>query len=209
MKLNSFFERIYCINLPHRRDRRQHCERIFKALDWHVNFFQATDGHTIEGIGTVDGPHAANKLAHIAIITGALAMNFESILILEDDILVAKNTEGFLATFLDFMPTDWELCYLGWIEWLQHQSEKSSTYAQRVTEMNGTHAMGINRSVMWECLKAHSLMDARCDGAMAKYIQPRGHAYAPSHNLITQGCFGSDLHWKPEILRPERLKEFV
>lgn len=209
MTLNSFFNRIYCINLPSRTDRRKHCERVFKKLEWDVHMFSASPGKVTGGSATVEANHAAIKLAHITLVSEALLDGLKNVLLFDDDILVAKDAVRHIESFLDVLPSDWELCYLGWMDWLDHKTHPHSITVQGVTEMNGVHAVGINRSIMFDYLKAQAMMDCHCDTALARYIQPNGKAYAPTRNLITQGCFGSDMTWKPQILPAERLGEFV
>ena len=44
MKINSFFDKIYCINLKHRIDRWENCQSQFKKYGLDVERFEAVNG---------------------------------------------------------------------------------------------------------------------------------------------------------------------
>lgn len=207
MTLNKFFTRAYCISLPERTDRRAHCQRVFAELDWKVEFFDASKA--IYTWARTEPTQAALNCAHIAILSECLLRNVESVVIFEDDILVRKGTLTQIEDYLDSVPDVWELCYLGWMDWLEHRQSIISSSVKIVSQMDGAHAFGIRRDVMLNYIMGLAQMDDHCDGVLAKKIQSRGYAYAPLTNLVTQGCFGSDHLFKPEILSPDKLKEYV
>ena len=50
MGLNEHFDKIFCLNLERREDRRERAESQFRSLGIQVDFFPAIDGLKIQGI---------------------------------------------------------------------------------------------------------------------------------------------------------------
>src|SRR5947208_911010 len=74
-KMNQVWH-IFCINLPHRRDRRIQIEAQGKLYGLDIEFYPA--------IRHIHG-HTGCMLSHLAVIQLAKQRKYENILILEDD----------------------------------------------------------------------------------------------------------------------------
>ena len=58
------FQKMYCINLPRRADRRQHAQLVFKNFNFNVNFVDAVDGRTLSNTGDIKPGEAGCCLSH-------------------------------------------------------------------------------------------------------------------------------------------------
>jgi GR25 family glycosyltransferase involved in LPS biosynthesis len=106
MRLNEFFDKIYCINLDERSDRwEQSLKEFEKAGIENVERFSAIK-HDLGAIGC--------RESHLNIIKKAKNEGFKNILIFEDDVLlIEKNITQISKTLDDLKNTDWHLFYLG------------------------------------------------------------------------------------------------
>lgn len=102
----TYFNKIYCINLDHRTDRWQQCEREFAKEDMTVERISAIYGDK-EGNNRFI---AFNKSQQKA-IKKAIDDDAKNALVLEDDV-VFKNTMH-LHYAMNELPEDWFAFYLG------------------------------------------------------------------------------------------------
>jgi len=112
--LNSYFDKIYCINLERRPDRRIKAENHFKSLGIEVDFFNAIDGNSLSNI-----PRGLNKgeigciLSHIEIYKDSINKGIGNYLILEDDCEFDLDIDLKFKEYEKQIPNDWNLLYLG------------------------------------------------------------------------------------------------
>lgn len=110
MKINDFFDKIYCINLPERKDRWEQCEAEFKKHNIEVQKFDAQRGTPIN---KVDPGNVGLIMTNIKILQDAKINGYKSILILEDDAMfIEKFNEKFEAK-IDSLHDDWHTIHLG------------------------------------------------------------------------------------------------
>jgi GR25 family glycosyltransferase involved in LPS biosynthesis len=119
--LNDFFSKIYCINLDRRTDRYAECLIEFKKMNIEVERFSGVDGKAINvgvgwNIGRTVGAHGL-LLTHIKIIEEAIKNEYNNILILEDDVKFIDNFYEKFDNKITELPNDWDLLYLGGINY--------------------------------------------------------------------------------------------
>jgi hypothetical protein len=118
-KLN--LSKIYCLNLLRRTDRREYVEELLQELQIEdVEFFPAVDGKE-KGLTHYDKRITPGMVgcyeSHKRILEDAILHEYESILILEDDILPAPGILDLLPAAIECIPEDWEFAYLGCTEY--------------------------------------------------------------------------------------------
>lgn len=118
------FDRMVCLNLAERTDRRTNILRQFRSLgiDGHVEFHTAVkhphsqaimDGLNKSGKGCFTKPNEFScAREHYTIIKKAYLQNVEHLLIFEDDVLFMKDFE-YIVNTLDNMPEGWQCCQFG------------------------------------------------------------------------------------------------
>lgn len=113
MKLNDFFDNIYCINLDKRSDRWEECLAQFEKHNLTVERFSGIDGSMIENnTKLADGELGVLK-THIELIKDAKEKGYKSILILEDDVEFIDNLNEKFFSIKNQIPNDWIMLYLG------------------------------------------------------------------------------------------------
>jgi hypothetical protein len=100
MNINKIVDKIYCINLKDRTEKRQFMANQFKKFNMKVSFFNAIR-HKKGYIGCL--------LSHLEIIKMAKKNKYSKVLVLEDDCLFTKNVSLDPQKF----PKYWNLLYLG------------------------------------------------------------------------------------------------
>lgn len=150
--LNSQFDKIYCINLPHRTDRRLKCDIEFASLGIHVDYFPATDGRTLQNnnkylnSGEVGAAHS-----HIRVIEDAKENKYSKILVLEDDVNFDVHFNKTWEMFTAELPHDWDMVYGGVNH--EHPPTPISEHVARCNFAFTLHFVGIRDTVYDDILK--------------------------------------------------------
>jgi len=112
--LNDYFSKIYCINLDRRPDKYVQCLEEFERLKINVERISAVDGKSITVPDTKWGVgNYGLVLTNAQIYKDAISNKYESILILEDDVMFIDKFYEFFYSKIEFLPTDWDILYLG------------------------------------------------------------------------------------------------
>ena len=116
MKITEFFDKTYCINLERRSDRWEECLNEFKKYELTgIDRFIAVDGKKLNQ--TSSGFMTPSRLAlvktNVNILEDAIKNNYNSILILEDDVEFHNDFLNLFDQFSDQINFQWDLLYLG------------------------------------------------------------------------------------------------
>ena len=122
---NELFDGVYCINLPTRTDRRRTMQRRFDEAGINVEFVNGLPAVFMkrywelktasEGLKIQNHYHVACALAHCAVYALALARGQKKILVLEDDARIHIKSDENTRTFMENVPSNWDLLYFGYI----------------------------------------------------------------------------------------------
>lgn len=134
MTLNSFFDRIYCINLDKRTDRWIECEKLFKEF--------SVDATRVSAIGDSNVPWDGLRRTVIGIFEKAVEEKVGNMLILEDDIdWTTESISGFTAC-VRALPEDWDMFYFSAAH--QYWPAKVNDDLFRLSWSTAAHAVGFN-----------------------------------------------------------------
>lgn len=113
MKIEDF-DKIYCINLEKRKDRKNECEKIFKQYNINAEFVNAVDGNSIKDTKGLKSGAAGCCLSHKKIYQMILEnKNIKKALILEDDIEFHPKFKSLFNEYYNYVPKDWQLLFFG------------------------------------------------------------------------------------------------
>lgn len=105
----DFFDDIVCINLNISKERKLHCQNVFKKLNIPARFFTAQK-HPYGGFyGCFH--------SHIEVVKSAYERGLDNILVFEDDVLPSPSySEEKLAKAIEFLISseEWDVFYLGY-----------------------------------------------------------------------------------------------
>lgn len=126
--LNSYFDKIYCLNLPSEKNRAIDSLARFKAFNITAEMVPATPGEILsdiynsikiskgESLTIPNANYLGCAISHLEIMKDALDNGYKRILILEDDLLIHKSIEPYFNDVAsNQIPNDWDMLYLAWI----------------------------------------------------------------------------------------------
>jgi glycosyl transferase family 25 len=129
--LNNYFDKIYVVTLERATDRHQHIRRELEGLRY--SFLYGADKNSINAAELaakkVYDPVLAKKqhimhkdltggeigcsISHTMLYRDVLTNNYQKVLVLEDDVVIDRNTIGLFPEMIKELPADWQLWYLG------------------------------------------------------------------------------------------------
>lgn len=164
--INTYFDKIYVINLERRPDRKANIERrLAKNNITNYHIFPATDGakapmyhYYLRYKGFTDTAGAFGVLATAArLIEDAVRNKYNRILILEDDAVFHKNFNDKFNERINMIPQDWKLLYFGTSMRKSriHEVSQKNTAKKYLTSKGsiaGAFAVGVDSSVYRDLL---------------------------------------------------------
>jgi GR25 family glycosyltransferase involved in LPS biosynthesis len=116
--LNSYFEKIFYINLDRRIDRKLECEKEFTTHQIIAERVSATDAMLLNDKELYPRKYFKHGnygllLTNLKIFEEAIAHKYKSILIFEDDVLLIDNFTEYFDIIYPTVPLDWDILYLG------------------------------------------------------------------------------------------------
>lgn len=112
MKIEGI-DKIYCINLERREDRRKEAEAEFQKFNLDFEFFKGVDGHSLNIKGGIKPGHIGCVMSHLNLYKHLKEQGGDIFMITEDDVVFDPD---FVSKYLDLVrhiPSDWHLLYFG------------------------------------------------------------------------------------------------
>ena len=137
-------DKIFCVNLKQREDRKKRCEEIFNEHNLNVDFFDAIDGKSLNIKAKIKPGHVGCCLSHREIYKKFLNSNWNTVLVLEDDVEFDLNFKNLFETYFKEVPNDWNLLYFGG----NHNNTAKHMISEHVHRLHNTyttHCYMINR----------------------------------------------------------------
>lgn len=210
MKVLDYFDRVYILSLPKRRERAKGLLAALRPLvsKNRLEVFTAILGDELPAPGWWNSGNGAwgCQQSHVRILQDAHFKGYEKILVFEDDAVLARNAEVVIAEFLESLPEDWGQVYLGG----QHQQAPSVVGGVlKGHSINRTHCYGVHRKHLPRVLQhiQHapdyiSRHDWHVDHQMELgHINDFWPVFAPNWWPVGQGAVESDVAGKEQ---PER-----
>jgi len=147
------FDKIYCINLPSRKDRWQNC--LFQFEKYNIsNNLEKFDGiiYNNQLFNKKQNACLGCWFSHYTILKHAKAMNYDKILILEDDFVFNVESEKLndeLTCCMNELPQNWDLFYLGAYFVKGYDYEAKINYSKNLYKANTafcTHSICYSKS---------------------------------------------------------------
>ena len=114
LDLNSYFDKIYCVNLDRREDRWIETQQEFDTwnISNQIERFPAVDGNTIVNNFNINNGELGLIMTHQNILREAIAQKYHCILIIEDDIQFTSDILK-LESYFKMLPSDWDMLWFG------------------------------------------------------------------------------------------------
>lgn len=180
MKVNEFFDKVVVINLDRRTDRLEKIDAQLKELGITYERFSAVDAKELE----ID-PVQACRQSHIRVLEESEGLT----LILEDDALFMENFNERFAEFVEFLPSDWDIFYLGAV---LLNSKDCNHMMIRAMDTSSLHAYCVNPRFKDTVLAQGKSYPEHIDVAY-RLLHKDCRAYAAKPPLVKQYPSYSDL----------------
>lgn len=180
--LQNYFDKIYCINLKRRPDRRAQAEAEFAKFGIVVEFVDAVDGNDLPEPTAIskDGTKLTRGevgciLSHLKIVQLAKEQNLKNYLVLEDDVEFCYDFNQVLPQFIRQLPINFDMIYFG-----GNHVENYALIMPNIAKINNTfttHAIGVNHTaydklieVLTPCTEKADISIASLHKAMNCYV---------------------------------------
>ena len=162
-KLNKEFDKVFCISLVNRVDKRTKTETKFRELGIDVEWFGAVEygfaKQIVEALPPTqnDFPRFNVKhpnefgaaMSHYTVIKGALISGVEKLFVFEDDVMFRKDFNKHFEKYYDTVPKDWDMMMLySFMYKLQPQNVRVNARWVKSFDSWSLMAYGMNRKAM-------------------------------------------------------------
>lgn len=198
--LNEYFDNIYVINLDKRKDRLEECNKEFEKIGATFQRWTAIDGSTLDVEINDPGQMRWNKGAYalelttIQILEDAIEKDYDSILIMEDDIGFHPLFDIIAEDTLKRMPKKYDLAFLGYTH-TRPPMPHNGNWKKMVAAFS-CHAYAVNKHMMKFYLSLLKNLDAPIDFYTNKIIGSRLNSFSTSDKLVHQVDGFSDIEGK-------------
>lgn len=177
-------DKIYCINLKERKDRKEKMLSQFQKLNLNVQWIKGRKGRIKDF-----NPQFKNKgqigclKSHYSIINDAILNNYENILIFEDDIIICDDFHERLFEIDKYIPDDWVSIYLAgncYHEYKDHMpySQYINEYIRKNNKVFGTFSFILNKKIFKELKHWYKLRLYNVDQVHTEIIQKKYKSYS-------------------------------
>jgi glycosyl transferase family 25 len=197
MKITEFFNKTFCINLERRPDRWDECLSEFdKHGITNVDRFIAVDGKNLTQ--SLSGFMTPSRMAlvqtNIQIIEEAIKNDYDSILILEDDVEFDPQVVE-MDSYFDLLPDDWDMLYFGGNHNTHVGSPPPNIINEKVCKLHNTystHCVAINKRAFQKVLDRIKKCDNALDVIYVE-LQKQLNVYSFYPVIATQRVSFSDI----------------
>jgi hypothetical protein len=223
--INTYFDKIYVLNLDRRPDRMQAMEQNFTK--WNINNwirFPAVDGslsphyeewkhyskqkltrlekmrYHRKAIGSYGSWGILKSMYNL--LMDAKNKGYQRILVLQDDLLYHKSFNREFAKIPTYIPDTWKLLYLGATQHIWTSILSSKYFYHPNGTADGAFAVGINSSIFQNLLDEIIKFDMPVDSGALRTLQSQHpyETYVLSPNLIIADIRDSDLRQSRDLV---------
>jgi len=192
MNFNNFFDNIYCINLERRTDRWSKFEEETKKNNiLNVRKFVGVDGKEIQNPSKLLDGELGVLLTHLKLIQECKNKNFDSVLILEDDVYFSTEVNK-LENYMNQIPNDWDFIYFGGNHIYGPPPIKISENILKLNFTVSLHCVAIKNTMFDLILEILPKMRKQVDGCYADFHKSF-NAYGITPNIAFQKEDYSDI----------------
>lgn len=204
--LNDYFDHVYVVNMQHQAANRIKVINQLRKARIEFELFTATNGYEGEPLNKwneyktqplgnlirypdlnsreisrgkkfIESAGAVGYIyTYLRILRDAKSRNFKRVLILEDDVIIAKDFEANTQRFLNKIPDDWKVLQFGasqygWDSFDLDTARKDGFYKPRQLETTGSFAIAFDMSIADELIEAEESFESPFD------LLPMGEMY--------------------------------
>lgn len=174
MKINDVFYKVFCINLERRPDRRKEAEAEFAKHGIEVEFINGVDGKDLhipmqwvsEDESYVVPGDLGCVMSHMNVVLMAKQLGLKNVFVFEDDADLHPNFNELFADYIQRLPDDWAMLYLGGNH--MEVPKMVADNVARISKTFTTHAYGYTEKVYDEMIAGWSAVNEKIDISLSK-----------------------------------------
>jgi GR25 family glycosyltransferase involved in LPS biosynthesis len=167
--LNSEFDRVICINLVNRPDKKEYMSKKFDQLGIEVDWFNAVPyGFAADVVNSLPpkqnsqfprfNKNAPNEfgaaMSHYSVIKESLLKGHDKIFVFEDDVMFIKDFNKRFESYYKNLPEDWDMFLLySFMYKIQQQNTRINSRWIRSYDSWSLMSYGMNKNAMEKYIK--------------------------------------------------------
>lgn len=235
---NDHFEKVFCLNLPIREDRRERMISLFSKYQIEAEFFSAVRGKCLPHLYSLVSRnfpaigYFGTLISYLNLFDYALNKGYEKICVLEDDIKIHKDLHSIADFYIPKLPDNTDMAYFSYIPLTEtHEDWKYSTINDsfimgnvfggifRPKNICSMMAFSINRKLMehlmislnktFKTIDLHIMETVQGNDSFGVYgINPQ--MFCASEYFISDGCEHpiEDLTFRSVDIRASKLEDY-
>lgn len=200
--MNGFY-----LNLDKRTDRKDKMEVELLKTRHNIKRFGAIDGNTLNDLngfeGTIKGSEYkqyATYLSHLNMLKSAKSNEWSELMILEDDVTLCDDFDSRLTFFMDSLPLDWKIAYIGFNGQLNSEIKEVKKWIYSVKNVYGCFGMIINGNFLSELIDTVENNKVAIDQVIHKYVLSKNGCYSFIPFMVYVNDDYSDLWNKVRVI---------
>jgi len=197
--LNDFCDAVYYISLQTRGERRAECRRQLGQHSIKATWIPAVDGTTIVSYnGYVNKAQAGCYLSHLLAVSQANVAQLSNVCVFEDDILLHPQFQQKFEEYLQYLPEDWDIFYMGLAN--VREPEQVNTHIDRVSKAFNAYAYIVNGKAFHRFIEIRIPANRKND-QFNELLQKELNCYSTREGLV--GCRTTYSDLKGQVYNPE------
>jgi GR25 family glycosyltransferase involved in LPS biosynthesis len=118
---NDHFDKVFCLNLPIREDRKERMSSLFSQYNLNVDFFSAVRGFAIPYVHSLVSDrfsaagYVGTLISYLNLFDYALNKGYDKICVIEDDVMIHRNIHSIADTYIPKLPENTDMAYFSYI----------------------------------------------------------------------------------------------
>ena len=118
---NDHFDKVFCLNLPIREDRKKRMSSLFSNHRMNVEFFSAVRGFAIPYVHSLVSDrfsaagYVGTLISYLNLFDYALNRGYENICVIEDDVMIHQNINYIADEYIPRLPENTDMAYFSYI----------------------------------------------------------------------------------------------
>jgi len=178
--INGFY-----LNLEKRVDRKTKMEEELVKTRHNILRYESIDGNTLDDLNGFNGTiknsefkQYATYLSHLNVMKIANNKKWGEVLILEDDVTLCDDFDERLTLFINNLPDDWKIAYIGFNGQTNTIITDVSRWVYSVKNVYGCFGMLIKGSFLPELIQIVESNKIAIDEVIHKFVLPKYDCYS-------------------------------
>lgn len=177
MKFFERYNKVYCISLKRRQDRRESFDSEVKKYDLgSYEFFDAIDGKSLRREDYIERIPLGNIgliITTIKLLKEAIRKKYSTILLIEDDCIFTDEINN-IQEYIDLVPENWDMLYFGGNHYGWHEHFRINEKILNIKKTHMAHCIAIKYNMFKILINELQKFETENDNVYMKIQQNYG-----------------------------------